>query len=283
MDETPSPEPQEVASKYDQDVAAALDILSGLKRRLDIRRSQSKNLPEFEKLIQKIPSAEEIANSVQNARGLLDGAVVARREQLAGTFDAIWAAYLTGLKDSGRPFEQLDRARIRVGRLSVESDINRFAVRVQFNGEDVLGWKTMAQPEDVDQLEAETLQRIQRRSIPQTEFSALLLSCVQEQSTKMKAEMKLVRIVDLYRHMPVQMVLKQVASQRNVKVKAIDYPFASFLYDLDLYRESMESLPQGMRLIFHTGGQAETTRVGVVLGSGVIDQPYKKFCFVSLR
>jgi hypothetical protein len=283
MDGDVEPDPQIIESKYDKDVAEALDILSGLKRRIDIKKGQLKNLPEFEKLIQRIPSDEEMINALLKVRGLFNDAIIARKGQLSSGFDGTWATYITEMKASGRPFEQLDRGLIRVGRLSMEADSNRFAVRALFNEEVVLGWKTIVQPDEIVEMENDALARIERKSLRQDEFQQLLLVSVQELSSKMRSEMKLIRMVDIYRQIPLQMVLRQISNQKNVKMSGIDYPYSSFLYDLDLYKENMDGLPQNMQLIFHTGGQAETTRIGVVMGSGAVNQPYKKFCFVSLR
>ena len=168
----------------------------------------------------------------------------------------------------------------RIDRVEFELRREMAQARVRYNGETILAWTGVSSPDDLRDLLKEADAKLDARALAPDVLSEALWSAYRRCVVADGATRSRIPIRDLHRELRVELFRRDLRGRPDRVVKVVDMPTWAFYFNLDRYRELGAGVPANQRLLFETGSQEETKRLGVRLNGLRADEEYRSFCFV---
>ena len=260
------------------------DLAKPLLQLSEVRLNGSGGLEELEKKLKAVPESVLFAAEVDRLREATEQAISKEKRRRVEGFRRAEAAFINNLKKNDVEFKEFDSS-WRIGSLQLEVDRDRARVRVLYNREEVIRWKTIAEEAEFRKIFDEGNAKLEAFRIEdQLLVDSLWVACcaLRDVGKKDGKAKTLVPIRDLYPELRIALVRQQLGKGNpGKKLKYVEMPKWALLYNLDCYQALPPSIKSGRTITFTTGSQVQTAS-GLTLGGLRPKSSYKVYCFVEV-
>lgn len=260
------------------------DLAKLLSQVGDARLYRSSGPEELEKKLKAVPESALLTAEIDRLREATEQAIKKEKRRRVEDFRRAEAVFINNLKKCGVELKEFDSS-WRIGSLQLEVDRELSRVRVLYNREEVIRWKTISVEAEFRKLFDEGNAKLEEFRIEdQLLVDSLWDACrALRDGRKMDGKAKtLVPILDLYPELRITLVRQQLGKGNpGKKLKYMELPKWALLYNLDCYLALPSSIKSGKTIAFTTGSQVQHSS-GLTLGGLQPRNSYKVFCFVDV-
>ena len=260
-------------------------LLAPLAAIAAVRAEKPEGLDQLDKALKKLPNGSVLGRAVDDLKAKTAAFVKASKQERRAEFRKIEAAFVNARRKSGTPLRELDHA-WRIGSIELQVHREQARARALYNREQVVGWKPITSPDDLEALVAAANAELEKRSLPDKVLTEVCwrayLTLAEQRAKDKKIDAARIPLLDLLREFRVALLRHELSTGKiDRKPKYVEFPMWSLLHNLDRYRKLGSKVPIEKRIAVETGSQRQTRSKGIILNGLDAKDEYKVFCYAT--
>jgi len=254
----------------------------------------------LDKVLQQLPPTDSLARELKSLEDHLRNVRRGLAAQLEEQFCIAFTDFIRKEQEQEPRPREVASSTWRIGRLApaihfpevrqdrgildVEQDPSRQRIRIRYDGEEILGWSSAANLDDIDGLVDSAYKLLETCAIPKDQlpplFAAAYEACEEERGRSGCTDPGLVPILDFGQQVRIAMdrqVLQKKGPWATLPIR--EFKKYAFLYNLDRYQVLQHGQEGPPRLSLETGVQA-TIREGKCVLVSSQGQDLRQCCFI---
>jgi hypothetical protein len=252
------------------------DLLKPLVRVTAVRKGPG-SFRELASALQTVPA--DIGKQIDAACLEVARRVEVERVRRSELFGRTFSTFVTRCRDQGRTVREAEGWRI--DELEIRTRPDTSEVGLFYNRAPVGDWLGVSSADELEKAYLAAISDLRRHDVPAESLTEALWDAYRYLAVATRRSTALVQIRDLHREIRAALVRHELGKKVDKSVKLAEMPYWAFLHNLDCYRDFSAAMPQEKRLVFQTGSQADTRRIGVTLNGLRANEEYKSFCYVE--
>ncbi len=242
----------------------------------------------LKRILNRLPSGEDLKKPYEETIQKLKEFVKKTEQLNKESFSRTKNDYLQRLTTNNVQYRSIDANLLRVENLEIELKSDTTQIRILYNRAVVIPWKTIKSADDIEKIMAMAQNKLKQAKINEKDLPKLVINAYNRLKNKKEQEKKMdayrVPLKPMHKAIITELFLQQLNSKNIINNKIeIDLPEWAFLYNLDLYRSMLNTIPAEYQLVFETGSSAETEKEGIILNGLTAIGDFKKFCYLKGR
>jgi len=234
----------------------------------------------LEEGLRSLPAHEHLGSAISGLRNRGEDLLAKLKKARVADFQVAEVAFVNALRHAGKVCREVEKG-WRVDRFQLEVDRSSAKARLLLNRVPLTEWEHVSSPSDLETLLNGGDEKLSAAEVPAALFAEGLSNAFLRLSTTAGTR---VSLRDLYPETRLELLRSELATGRpDRKLRYADFPWWTYLYNLDLYRRTSQSIPADRRIIFETGSQHDGDR-GLLLVLNGLDpgEEYRTYCWASL-
>jgi hypothetical protein len=252
------------------------ELLKPLTRVASVRKGPG-SFRELTTALQAVP--EDIGAQISAARVEVARQVELERMRRSESFGRTFSAFVTRCRDQGRTVREAEGWRI--DELEIRTRPDASEVAILYNRAPIGDWLGVSSANELETAYLAATSDLRRHDLPQESLIEALWDAYRYLALTGRRPTASVPIRDLHREIRAALVRHEIGKKVDRSMKVTEMPYWAFLHNLDRYRDLAGAVPHEKRLVFQTGSQADTKRIGITLNGLRANEEYKSYCYVE--
>lgn len=191
------------------------------------------------------------------------------------------AELINSLKNDDVPLREVNKG-WRIGKLTLQISPEISKARIMYNEQEVVSWEPIASKESLLNLLEKGNKKLESLLIPSEELPEIVWEAYQRCSKLHGERNGAIPVKEYLIEFRLTLIKMLLCKNPGAKIsKYLEFPVWAFLYNLDVYRSIGKSIPDGKRIGFQTGSQAETSaNKGLAFGGLNPKEDLRIYCYI---